>query len=107
MSLFLAAVVPGAFALGGVSGDAAHAAPLGPALFRPPSGNIACGYYRPTLRCDVLSGLVPEPRGACELDWTGVSVGVMADVLTPVASAGDARWYSRRVPRLEPERRCS
>ena len=24
------------------------------------------------LRCDILSGLNPEPTGACEVDWTGL-----------------------------------
>jgi hypothetical protein len=47
--------------------------------FRMPSGNIACGYstdFVPvTLRCDILSGLKPRPRGRCELDWTGLSMG--------------------------------
>jgi hypothetical protein len=43
--------------------------------FRTPSANIGCGYSsgpgRPSLRCDILSGLKPrpaKPRG-CELDW--------------------------------------
>jgi hypothetical protein len=45
--------------------------------FRMPSKNIACGYFAPpaTLRCDILSGLQPEPRRRCEGDWTGVSMG--------------------------------
>jgi Family of unknown function (DUF6636) len=47
--------------------------------FRLPSGNIACGYatdFGPvTLRCDILSGMKPRPRGRCELDWTGLSMG--------------------------------
>jgi hypothetical protein len=47
--------------------------------FRTPSKNIACAYFTvgapATLRCDILSGLKPEPRGRCELDWTGVSMG--------------------------------
>ena len=47
--------------------------------FRTPSKNIACAYatgFGPvTLRCDILSGLVPQPRGRCQLDWTGVSMG--------------------------------
>lgn len=47
--------------------------------FRLPSKNIACAYatgFGPvTLRCDILSGLKPEPRGRCELDWTGLSMG--------------------------------
>lgn len=49
--------------------------------FRMPSKNIACAYsagggFGPVnLRCDILSGLKPSPRGRCELDWTGVSMG--------------------------------
>ena len=44
--------------------------------FRTPSRNIGCTYATaPTvLRCDVLSGLQPEPRRRCELDWTGISL---------------------------------
>ena len=44
--------------------------------FRTPSGNILCLYATSgsTLRCDILSGLRPEPRGRCELDWTGLSL---------------------------------
>jgi len=42
--------------------------------FRTPSGNIACGLFGSVLRCDILSGLRPEPRGACELDWTGLTL---------------------------------
>ena len=44
-----------------------------------PSGNIACGYItgvgQVTLRCDILSGLKPEPRGRCQNDWNGLSMG--------------------------------
>jgi hypothetical protein len=48
-------------------------------MFRTPSGNIGCaGSVAPrstglpsVLRCDILSGLRPRPRGPCELDWTG------------------------------------
>jgi Family of unknown function (DUF6636) len=43
-------------------------------FFRMPSRNVACLYSTsPTeLRCDILSGLKPKPRGrTCELDWTG------------------------------------
>ena len=42
--------------------------------FRLPSGNIACGLVVNTLRCDILSGLRPEPRSTCELDWTGLTL---------------------------------
>ena len=48
--------------------------------FHTPSRNIYCGYNAPSggypasLRCDVLSGLKPEPRRRCELDWTGLAM---------------------------------
>jgi hypothetical protein len=48
--------------------------------FRLPSGNIGCSGFvgaagRPSyLRCDILSGLKPQPRQACELDWTGYAI---------------------------------
>jgi hypothetical protein len=48
--------------------------------FQLPSRNIGCAYASgpaygaPFLRCDVLSGLRPEPRGVCELAWTGMSL---------------------------------
>jgi hypothetical protein len=50
---------------------AAPASGAAPAGFRLPSGNIACLDTPGGLRCDILSGLKPEPRRACELDWTG------------------------------------
>jgi hypothetical protein len=37
-----------------------------------PSRNIGCGFDVGVLRCDILSGLQPEPGGPCELDWTGI-----------------------------------
>lgn len=48
--------------------------------FRMPSKNVYCGYASgfggpAFLRCDIRSGLRPEPRGRCELDWTGLSMG--------------------------------
>ncbi len=68
--------------------------------FRMPSGNIACGYstdFGPvTLRCDILSGLRPEPRRRCELDWTGLSMG--RGSATPTC-AGDT-VYDRKAPVL-------
>ena|SRR6266540_422697 len=48
--------------------------------FHTPSRNIYCGYnaaygaYPASLRCDVRSGLKPEPRRRCELDWTGIAM---------------------------------
>jgi hypothetical protein len=43
------------------------------AQFRTPSGNIGCGYYASTLRCDVVGGIQPPPPRTekCELDWGG------------------------------------
>jgi hypothetical protein len=43
----------------------------GPA-FQLPSRNIGCRAGGGALRCDILSGLVPEPSRACELDWVGI-----------------------------------
>jgi hypothetical protein len=40
--------------------------------FQMPSHNVGCGLDSGVLRCDILSGLKPEPSEACELDWTGV-----------------------------------
>ena len=42
------------------------------ARFQMPSHNVGCGLNSGVLRCDILSGLDPEPTKACELDWTGV-----------------------------------
>jgi hypothetical protein len=46
------------------------------ARFQLPSHNIGCGVDSGALRCDILSGLMPEPSQACELDWTGVVLDV-------------------------------
>jgi uncharacterized protein DUF6636 len=40
--------------------------------FRMPSGNIGCVLQDTELRCDILSGLTPEPAEPCELDWVGL-----------------------------------
>lgn len=67
--------------VGGLTGAAGAALDSRDAFvpFRMPSKNIACAYvtgFGPvTLRCDIFSGLKPEPRRPCELDWTGVSMG--------------------------------
>ena len=56
-----------------VTGAAPTPAPHDYARFRMPSKNVGC-IYEPSsdyLRCDILSGLVPEPSKPCELDWTG------------------------------------
>ena len=49
--------------------------------FRTPSSNIGCifsadpGLGGTYLRCDILSGLKPKPRRACQLDLTGYELG--------------------------------
>jgi uncharacterized protein DUF6636 len=55
--------------------------------FQMPSGNIGCRYGGGTLRCDIRSGLDPEPRRDCDLDWTGLSVE--ADGKARPVCAGD------------------
>ncbi|HEX2068987.1 MAG TPA: DUF6636 domain-containing protein [Actinomycetota bacterium] len=47
--------------------------PLSTDTFIMPSRNIGCGFFE-ALRCDILSGLNPTPAGACELDWTGLTL---------------------------------
>jgi hypothetical protein len=65
--------------------------------FRTPSGNIGCVVGGGELRCDVLSGLRPEPRGRCELDWTGLTL--QATGRARPACAGDT-VYNPRFPVL-------
>ena len=82
----------------GVSIAAAPAPNAGSiASFRTPSRNIACALYANVLRCDVLSGLRPPPRARCELDWTGVSLGIRGRARP--TCAGDT-VYDRRAPVL-------
>jgi hypothetical protein len=67
---------------GAVVAAGAHAAsqPSVFVKFRMPSGNIGCAgsvaaRSQPSyLRCDILSGVRPAPRGSCRLDWTGFSL---------------------------------
>lgn len=72
----LAAVL--AMSVGIAGADAAFPGFTG---FWTPSKNIVCGHFRAQhgspegLRCDIFSGLRPEPRRSCELDWTGISMG--------------------------------
>ena len=101
--------------LGGAVASAAvivtSAAPAGAAArqaagsaFVLPSRNIACLYMPATrgigpasLRCDILSGLRPEPRRRCELDWTGIAM--RARTRAAPQCAGDT-VYDRRAPVL-------
>jgi hypothetical protein len=41
------------------------------------------------IRCDVLSGLVPEPSGNCTLDWTGMFLVASSGKVGPEC-AGDS-----------------
>jgi hypothetical protein len=41
-------------------------------MFQTPSGNIVCAHIPRSIRCDLHSGLVPEPQASCPLDWVGV-----------------------------------
>jgi uncharacterized protein DUF6636 len=59
-----------------VAAAAPGPAPHDYARFQTPSKNIGCGYDSGVLRCDILSGLKPEPSEACELDWTGIVLEV-------------------------------
>ena len=44
--------------------------------FLTPSRNIACLFLRKVLRCDIMSGLRPEPLEVCDFDWVGLELGV-------------------------------
>jgi hypothetical protein len=49
---------------------------LSAATFQMPSRNIWCVFGFRQLRCDILSGLDPEPTDACDFDWVGIDLGV-------------------------------
>lgn len=68
------------------------------ARFQMPSHNIGCGVDSGVLRCDILSGLKPEPSQACELDWTGVVLE--ADRAAQPECAGDT-VYEASAPVLQ------
>jgi hypothetical protein len=82
---FAVAMVMAAAFVAGSSGTATAA--MHGRKFQMPSGNIACGYYRGVLRCDIRSGLNPEPKRDCELDWTGLTLD--ADGKAGPQCAGD------------------
>ena len=66
--------------------------------FQMPSKNIGCTEGEGVLVCDVLSGLQPEPKKQCELDWTGMEM----ETLGPAQPrcAGDTA-YDQSAPVLE------
>jgi hypothetical protein len=66
--------------------------------FQTPSKNIGCTEGEGVLVCDILSGLQPEPKKQCELDWTGMEM----ETLGPAQPrcAGDTA-YDQSAPVLE------
>jgi hypothetical protein len=98
-----ALILPIALAITATAAPAASSGPL--PGFRMPSRNIGCLFEPPipgsggkgVLRCDILSGLKPEPRRRCELDWTGVAVNAIGRA-SPTC-AGDTA-FDRRTPIL-------
>lgn len=73
--LALVAVLGASLALSTAAGAASHKAVV--LQFRTPTGNIGCAFSEgltgdltPTIRCDIRSRLVPEPRPpkGCQLD---------------------------------------
>src|SRR4051812_13204261 len=56
-----------------LSGTTGKTTLSGPA-FQLPSKNIGCATGEGVLVCDVLSGLSPEPKRKCEVDWTGMEM---------------------------------
>jgi hypothetical protein len=65
--------------------------------FRMPSRNIGCLLAARRLRCDIRSGLVPQPSGTCDFDWVGVVVGVTG-AAAPLC--GSDTVYDQRAPTL-------
>ena len=70
---------------------------LSMAAFQMPSRNIGCLFGFRRLRCDILSGLEPEPTEACDFDWVGVDMGVTG---TAAANCGSDTVYDAGAPTL-------
>lgn len=65
--------------------------------FQMPSRNIGCLFGFERLRCDILSGLDPEPAEACDFDWVGVDMGVTG---AAAANCGSDTVYDAGAPTL-------
>jgi hypothetical protein len=65
--------------------------------FQMPSGNVGCLFGFERLRCDILSGLDPEPAEACDFDWVGVDMGVTG---AAAANCGSDTVYDAGAPTL-------
>jgi hypothetical protein len=85
---------------GTVTSGSSFAATRHYARFRMPSKNVGCIYEASSnfIRCDILSGLVPEPSKPCELDWTGFVIEATGPVQPECA--GDT-VYDVNAPTLE------
>ncbi|HYI74848.1 MAG TPA: DUF6636 domain-containing protein [Gaiellaceae bacterium] len=68
--------------------------------FVTPSRNIICAWHgpfepetRPSLRCDIRSGLDPRPRrpADCDTDWA-LGVAMLSTGTASVLCAGDSIW---------------
>jgi hypothetical protein len=64
--------------------------------FQMPSRNIGCLLAAGELRCDLLSGLQPEPTTACDFDWVGVVLS--KDSAGP--NCGSDTVYTKDAPTL-------
>jgi hypothetical protein len=71
---------------------------LSAATFQMPSRNIGCVFGFRQLRCDILSGLDPEPTDACDFDWVGVDLGVTGPA---AANCGSDTVYDAGAPTFE------
>ena len=97
------ALLAGLLACSVLAAVANAAPPLRSKTFRTPSRNIGCAYYdasitgRVVFRCDLLSGLNPEPARRCEGDWTGASMSARGR--GGPTCAGDT-VYDQRAPIL-------
>jgi hypothetical protein len=73
-------------------------ASLSTPTFQMPSKNIGCATSEGVLVCDILSGLEPEPKQKCELDWTGMEMERLGP--SQPRCAGDTA-YDQSAPVLE------
>jgi hypothetical protein len=64
--------------------------------FQMPSRNIGCLLAAGVLRCDILSGLRPEPTTACDFDW----VGIVLSKETAEPNCGSDTVYMKEAPTL-------
>lgn len=65
-------------------------------FFQMPSHNIFCADFSGHLRCDVGTGLSPEPSKPCQLDWTGLYLDRRGKA-GPVCSGDTVRKLGERV----------